>query len=165
MDAQSKNLLKKAFKFIGFVFLTELTGVLGSLFTKPAIGSWYASLQKPSFNPPAWVFAPVWIVLFLLMAAAAFIFSETTVSDQSFRKNTMLLFYFHLFLNFAWNVIFFGLNMILVAVVEIGILLMLIIAVTRRFYKVNKISGYLMLPYILWVAFATILTMAIFIMN
>jgi len=165
MEKQTKNLLKKAFKFIGFVLVSELTGIAGSFFTMPAIGGWYASLAKPSFNPPNWLFAPVWTILFFFMGTAAFLVSESKTSQTDFKKSSINLFFLHLFFNFLWNVLFFGLNMLLVSVVEILLLLAIIVLLTVRFYKINKVAGYLMIPYVLWVSFASILTSYIFLLN
>jgi len=133
----------------------------GSLFTTPSIGNWYATLNKPSFNPPNYLFGPVWTLLFTLMAISAYL-----VWKKRRRVTTELKLYAtQLGLNFLWSYLFFGLHRPELALFEI-ILLWIFIALTiTGFYKVDKLAAYLLIPYILWVSFAAFLNYSIVTLN
>jgi tryptophan-rich sensory protein len=149
-----------------FVSLTicQLAGVIGSLFTIPAIPTWYATLAKPTYNPPSWVFAPVWTTLFLLMGISAFLVWRKGIENP--RVNLALRFFIiQLILNSLWSVLFFGLRSPLLGLVEIIILWIFILLTILYFFKVSKIAGILLLPYILWVSFAAVLNFSIWRLN
>ena len=134
---------------------------LGSLVTTPAIGDWYYLLNKPSFSPPNWVFGPAWTVLFALMATSAYL-----VWRKQKKIGTPLKIYgIQLFLNFLWSYLFFGIRRPDLALLEIFFLWFFIFLTIKKFYKVDKLAGYLLLPYILWVSFATLLNLSIVSLN
>jgi benzodiazapine receptor len=139
-------------------------GAIGSIFTAPAIPTWYAALQKPSFNPPNWLFAPAWITLYLLMGVAAFLIWRQGLSQKGVRS-ALIVFLVQLVLNALWSVVFFGLQSPLWGVVVILALWVAILLTILRFFRLSTAAGSLMLPYILWVSFAAVLNIAIFMLN
>ena len=153
---------KDLLKLIGFVLLSNLAGIIGSIFTRESVNTWYLTLTKPSFNPPGWIFGPVWTLLYILMGIAAFL-----VYKRGYKKaKTALNFFFiQLFFNALWSFLFFGLKNPFLAFIEIIILLTFIVITTYHFYKLEKRAAYLMLPYLAWVSFATILNLFLFILN
>jgi len=151
-------------KILIAVSVSELAGIIGSVFTSPAIPGWYEGLIKPEFNPPSWVFAPVWTALFALMGVAAFLVWKKGV-DQKKVKIALSLFVVQLVLNTLWSIIFFGLKNPGMAFVEIIILLTAILATFIAFLKVSRPAALLLLPYICWVAFASYLNFVIWSLN
>ncbi|MFH1828774.1 MAG: TspO/MBR family protein [Nanoarchaeota archaeon] len=152
--------MKKIWKLIISIVLPFLASAIGSLFTASSVSSWYTTLIKPSFNPPSWVFGPVWTILYLLMGVSLYL-----VWIKKFDKNAFTFFGIQLVLNALWSILFFGLKSPLFAFIEIVFLWIAILITIIYFYKINKISAYLLIPYILWVSFAAILNFAIFILN
>ena len=153
---------KKTLILVVFILITHLAGVIGSLFTAPSINNWYVFLEKPSFSPPNWLFAPAWLTLYTLMGIAAFlvwaVYNQATEEGaKKRRKNTLWLYGIHLIFNALWSVIFFGLQNPAWAFFEIVILWILTLLVLLKFYKVKKAAGMLLLPYLLWVSFAATL--------
>jgi len=159
-----KNTLIAASKLITSIIVCQLTGVLGSIFTRPAIPTWYATLKKPSFTPPDGVFSPVWITLFVLMGIAAFLVWNKGLSDQRV-KIALSIFVVQLILNVLWSVMFFGLRSPLVGLIEIVVLWVVILLSILYFLKVSNIAGILLVPYILWVSFAAVLNFSIWRLN
>jgi len=159
-----KNTLIAASKLITSIIICQLAGVLGSIFTRPAIPTWYATLKKPSFTPPDGVFSPVWITLFVLMGIAAFLVWNKGLSDQRV-KIALSIFVVQLILNFLWSVMFFGLRSPLVGLIEIVVLWIAILLSILYFLKVSNIAGILLIPYILWVSFAAVLNFSIWRLN
>lgn len=149
---------------IGWIAASQTAGIVGSLFTVSAIPTWYESLAKPSWNPPGWIFGPVWTILYTLMGIAAYRIWRKGMKKQAVRQ-AVILFSIHLAFNALWSIIFFGLQHIPLAFLEILVLLCLIVIVTLRFYHLDKIAAYLLLPYLVWVSFATYLTYAILRLN
>lgn len=137
-------------------------GTASGLITAGEITDWYALLNKPSWNPPNWIFGPVWTVLYILMGIA---FARVWHSDHSLKKYAMTLFIGQFLLNLLWTPVFFGLHKLLVALVIILLLLGLLIYTTHTFSKIDKTAAYLLVPYILWVSFATILNGTIWSLN
>jgi len=152
----------KVLKAIGCIILAEVVGGLGALFTYSAIPTWYASLNKPSFSPPNYLFAPVWTFLYALMGLALYLVWE---SKSKNRMWAYVVFYAQLFLNFLWSFIFFGQKMPGLAFVEIVILWVLILVNIILFWRINKWAGIMLLPYIAWVSFASILNYALYSLN
>lgn len=145
------------------IVVCELAGVAGSIVTMPAIAGWYSMIAKPFFTPPSWLFAPVWIILFLLMGLS--LYYVLTVKHT---KDTLLgvtLFGTQLLLNILWSLIFFGVHSTFFAFVEIIILLITIILTIDVFWRINKTSAYLLIPYAVWVGIASILTYSIWVLN
>jgi len=144
--------------------LPQLAGLAGSLFTTPAIPAWYAGLEKPSFNPPNWIFAPVWTLLFLLMGISLyFIWGRGLENKKS--KIAVLIFAVQLALNALWSIVFFGFHNLGAAFVAIIFLWFAIFVNIVAFAKISKQAAYLLLPYILWVSFAAILNFSILTLN
>jgi tryptophan-rich sensory protein len=137
-----------------FLIATLGTGAVASLFTSPAIPTWYAGLNRPGFTPPNWVFAPVWTALYILMAFAAWRVWKKT----GLRSVEMAAFAIQLALNFGWSVVFFGLHRIGAALIEIAILDVAILATLLLFFRRDRLAGLLFAPYLAWVLFATVLT-------
>lgn len=155
--------VKHWFKFIVAIVVCNLAGVVGSFFTTPAIDGWYATLLKPSFSPPNWVFAPVWTTLFTLMGVALFL----VIKKKPFTSviPAILLFGLQLLANIAWSFLFFGLHSPLLGLVDILVLLILIVCTIVAFYKISKVAAYLLIPYVVWVSFATILNFYLWRLN
>ena len=151
-------------KFIVAIVVCQLAGFVGSLLTTPSIPTWYAALRKPSFNPPNWIFGPVWTTLFVLMGISAFIVWNKGL-DRKGVKAALVLFIIQLVLNMLWSYLFFTLHSPLYAFVEIIILWLAILLTMLKFFPISRAAGYLLLPYILWVSFAAVLNFTIFRLN
>lgn len=150
-------------KLIVSLVLCFAVAFLGSLVTTPSIDSWYATLQKPSFNPPNWIFGPVWTVLYFLMGVSLYMVWNQAKGKKS--KKAIQVFLVQLALNFLWSVAFFGFHAPTVAFITIVILWGTILYTILLFYKLSKPAAYLLIPYLLWVSFATILNLAIVVLN
>lgn len=155
---------KKILLFIFSIAICQIAGLVGSIFTTPAIPLWYASLAKPSFNPPNWVFAPVWTTLFLLMGIALYLVLREFPEKPS-SKNALIAFAIQLALNTGWSIMFFGLKSPLAGFIWIVILWLAILVTIITFSRITKTGAILLLPYILWVSFATILNFFIWRLN
>jgi benzodiazapine receptor len=160
--AESKMIL--ILKLIISVVICQLAGVIGSIFTRPAIPTWYASLNKPAFNPPNWVFSPVWITLYILMGIAAFLVWSKGLNVRHV-KLALVLFAVQLILNALWSAVFFGLKSPLLGLFVIVILWIAILFTILNFYKVSGTAGFLLIPYILWVSFASVLNFSLWRLN
>lgn len=144
--------------------LTELAGGVGALFTTPAIATWYPNLVQPVGTPPDFVFGPVWTTLFALMGIALFlIWRQTGLKTE--RRQAFILFGAQMILNVLWSALFFGLKSFAAASVEIVCLWLAIVATQVAFAKVSRPAAWLLLPYLLWVSFATYLTLAFWSLN
>jgi tryptophan-rich sensory protein len=139
-------------------------GIIGSVFTTPAIPTWYASLEKPIFTPPSWLFAPAWITLYLLMGIAAFLVWRLGVHRRDV-KIALVVFLVQLVLNTLWSVAFFGMQSPLYGMVVIALLWMAILATIVLFARLSKAAAWLLVPYILWVSFAAALNVSIWLLN
>lgn len=178
----------KIIKLVISIIICEGAGIVGSIFTVPVISTWYVALQKPSFNPPNWIFAPVWTILFLLMGISLYLVWEKGFKVQDFEskqsgkkawnpvseklwsgswreENAVAIFVLQLVLNILWSVIFFGLKLPAAAFSEILMLWAAIMYTIFNFYRISKPAAYLLIPYILWVSFATILNFSVAILN
>lgn len=149
-------------KIIVCVLLCTGLGFLSGLVTSGQINDWYSSIQKPSWNPPNWIFGPVWTTLYILMGIAA-----ALIWHSGHQKKNMALryFVFQFFLNLLWSFIFFGLHQPGAAFAEIILLLVMIALTVTSFFSIHKTAGLLLLPYILWVSFATVLNGTIWWLN
>ncbi|ETZ20324.1 TspO/MBR family protein [Pedobacter sp. V48] len=154
----------KPFAFIINIAIPLAMGAIGAWFTSQYVKTWYVTLNKPSFNPPNWVFAPVWTTLFILMGIAAYLVWLKREQVQYFTR-TVAIYLIQLVLNVMWSFLFFYAHEIGLALFEIIALLLVIIINAMVFYKIDKTAGLLFIPYILWVGFATILTYSIFSLN
>ncbi len=150
----------KGWKLIISIIIPFLASIIGSLFTTSSVSTWYVELIKPSFNPPSWVFGPVWTTLYLLMGISLYL-----VWTTKFDRKAFTVFGIQLFLNALWSVLFFGLRNPLLAFIEIILLWIAIIATIILFYRINKKAAYLLIPYILWVSFAAILNLSLYLLN
>lgn len=151
-------------KLIFSVALCQLVGIIGGLFNAATIRTWYLTLNKPPFNPPNWVFGPMWITLYLLMSIALFLV-WTTDSPGKTKQMAMTFFFIQLAINMAWSFFFFYLKSPGLALIDIIVLLIFILLTIWKFFPVNRTAGYLMLPYLLWVGFAAILNYSIWTLN
>lgn len=147
---------------VGIVILCNLIGSLGALWTS-SDSSWYKELKKPGFNPPSWVFGPVWTLLFTLMGIALYFVWTSPASNT--KTIALVLFGIQFIFNVLWSYLFFGLQNPFLALIEIFILLALIITSGIYFFAVNNLSGYLLIPYFLWVGFASFLNYSIWSLN
>lgn len=155
--------IAKFLKLLASIALPLGLGAIAGLFTADAVPEWYAGLNKPSFNPPNWLFGPVWTSLYILMGISFFLIWKQNPGKD--RNRAVLVFLLQLSLNFSWSFIFFYFNRIGLALLEIILLLLFIILMLVMFYKLNKIASFINIPYLLWVSFATILNAGYFILN
>lgn len=149
-------------KLILSILLPQMAGAIGSFFTIQAIPTWYALLNKPSFSPPNWIFAPVWLALYLMMGISLYI---NWTSKKKMAKSNVRLFFIHLFFNFIWTPVFFGAKNLGLALVIIVVIWILIVEMIRRFWSVNKAASLILIPYLLWVSFATLLNFTLWRIN
>ena len=156
--------MRKALGILGFVAACELAGIIGSVFTTPSIPGWYAGLAKPVFNPPNAVFAPVWTALYALMGLAAFLVFVKGLEKKDVRT-ALSFFAAQLLLNVLWSVVFFGAHAILGGAVVIVLLWAMILASIRLFFKISRTAACLLIPYVLWVSFATVLNISLYVLN
>ena len=154
------NILKLIFS----ILVCQLAGIMGSIFTSPSIPVWYAGLQKPLFTPPSWVFAPVWIFLFTLMGLSLYLILKRSFKDRLVKLG-ILVFGIQLVLNTGWSIIFFGLRNPCYAFLEILVLILAISFTIILFWKINRKTAYLLLPYLVWVVFAAFLNFSIWRLN
>ncbi len=146
------------------ILLCNAAGFIGSVFTFSAIPTWYAALVKPEFNPPNWIFGPVWTTLYILMGVALYIvWNKGLKSNLS--KTAVTFFGVQLTLNALWSILFFGLQNTLIAFIGIVFLWFSIALSIYYFYKISKPAAYLLIPYIFWVSFAAILNYSIYLLN
>lgn len=155
-----KNLPKLFISVIG----CELVGFLGTPFTISAIPTWYATLNKPFFAPPNWIFGPVWTTLYLLMGVAFYLILKQDWKKKRVRTAANY-FLAQLGLNFIWSPIFFGLRAPLLGLIVIVAMWVLIVMTMKKFYPLSRLAFYLLVPYLLWVSFATLLNAAIVVLN
>jgi benzodiazapine receptor len=156
--------MKKAARLVLAIVVCELAGLIGALFTTPSIPGWYAGLTKPPFNPPGWVFAPVWTALYALMGLAAWLVYEKGNKRAEVRK-ALAVFVVQLVLNTLWSIVFFGAHQLFGAVIVIVLLWLMILWTILLFRKISKAAAWLLVPYILWVSFATLLNVSLAVLN
>lgn len=142
------------------IIISELAGIIGAIFTTPSIPTWYATLAKPALTPPAWVFGPVWTILFALMGIAAFLIWRSGWGRRDVRF-ALMFFAIQMVLNIFWSIIFFGWHNPGLAFVEINLLWLAILVTIGVFSKISKTAAWLLLPYILWVSFAVYLNYSV----
>ncbi len=159
----SSGPVRQVLALLGFVAVCLAAGGIGGAITTPAIAGWYAPLAKPSFNPPNWIFGPVWTALYLLMALAAWLVWRRAGWRNA--RAALLLFALQLVLNGAWSLLFFGLHRIDLALADIVALLAAVVATALAFRRHSMMATLLLLPYLAWVAFATVLNFAIWRLN
>lgn len=156
--------MKNTRKFIGTVVGVETVGILSSILSASAITSWYPTLHKPDFSPPNWIFGPVWTLLYFCIGSAFYlVWNKGFKSKQSVSARSY--FFIQLALNFIWTPVFFTLKSPMLALLIIILMWVFISITTIKFYSISKIAGYLMIPYLLWVSFATLLNSSIVNLN
>ncbi len=150
----------KYLSLLSILLATFLASAIGGIVTSSNKEPWYSEIILPSFNPPSWIFGPVWTVLYVLMSIAAWA-AWIKLSE----KKILQIYFAHLFFNGIWSVIFFGFHLIFIALIDLIIILFFIIWLMRIYYQVNKISFLLMIPYLLWSSYALMLNATIFYLN
>ena len=146
------------------IIVCQAAGLIGSLFTFAAIPTWYASLAKPSFSPPNWLFGPVWTTLYIFMGVAMYLVWQKGTKKKDVRQ-ALTLFIIHLVFNAGWSIVFFGLQSMLGGMVALIILWGFIVAVIREFYRIDRRAAYLLIPYLVWVSFAGVLNFSLLLLN
>jgi len=146
------------------ILICLLAGFIGSIFTSKSVSTWYTTLNKPSFNPPDWVFAPVWTTLFILMGVSLYLVWSKGLEVEGV-KSAIIIFSVQLLLNVLWSLLFFGLQSPLYAFIDIIVLWIMILLTIVYFYRISPVSSYLLFPYILWVSFAAVLNFMIVRLN
>ena len=146
------------------IILCVVVGSLGSVFTAPAIGTWYSLLAKPAWTPPNWLFGPVWTTLFILMGVALYLVWDKGLKAKGV-KLALQMFCVQFALNILWSFLFFGLRSPLYGFVEIIILWVAIAATIWRFYIISKPAAYALVPYIVWATVATVLNYQVMVLN
>lgn len=157
--------MNKITRILTVVVTCLAIGYFSGMVTRSSIATWYPTLIKPSFNPPNWIFAPVWSMLYVMMGVAAGLVWNRIESEKEAVKKALLFFAIQLALNALWSFLFFGLMNPMLAGLEIIILWLMIYETYLQFAKINKIAGYLLLPYLAWVSFATVLNASIWWLN
>ena len=160
INSDKKNILWLFF----FISLCLIFGNgLGGYFTFISVETWYQTLNKPNFNPPDWVFGPVWTTLYILMGISVWLVWKRKPSAD--RTIGIRIFWVQLFFNILWTYIFFGIQKIGLSFLEIIFLIFLILSNVIYFLKIDKIAGYLLIPYLIWILYTSILTYNIWILN
>jgi benzodiazapine receptor len=157
--------MNKVVKIVIALVICLMVGYSASVVTRPSVESWYPTLIKPAFNPPNWIFMPVWTLLYILMAVAAGLVWDKIKEQNQEVKVALGFFLIQLTLNAIWSYIFFGLKNPMLALIEIALLWLMIYETYLKFTKINKTAGYLLIPYMAWVAFAGILNASIWWLN
>ena len=147
------------------VIICLAVGYLSGMVTRASITTWYPTLVKPSFNPPNWIFAPVWTSLYVMMGVAAGLIWNQITTQKSAVTKALQFFIIELVLNALWSYLFFGLHNLMLATIEVVLLWLMIFETYSQFAKINKTASYLMLPYLAWVSFASVLTASIWWLN
>ena len=146
---------------LGLILLvTFVASGIGGFVTSSFKEPWYSEIILPTFNPPSWIFGPVWTTLYIFMSVAAWI-----VWNKTLDKKNLQIYFVHIFFNAIWSVIFFGFHQIFIALIDLGIILIFIIWLMKIYYQINKISFVLMIPYLLWSSYALVLNATIFYLN
>ena len=154
-------LKNKILSFILFFLVTFSASFIGGLASINLKEPWYSQLIKSNYNPPDWVFAPVWTTLYLMMTFAIWFYWHSKRRDI----NTIYIYFIHIVFNTTWSIVFFGLHQILLALIVLMILIILIIILILKFKRVNYVSAYLMIPYLLWSCYALFLNFNLYILN
>ena len=153
--------MKNKYLSLAVIFLiTFIAPLIGSYATATFKEPWYSEIILPSFNPPSWVFAPVWTTLYLMMTIAIW-----KIWKNSFDTKILKIYFIHLFFNSTWSVIFFGFHLIGLALINLIIILLFIIVLMKEYFSRDRISFYLMTPYFAWSSYALILNISIFFLN
>lgn len=156
--------LHDSIKLVISIAACMLAGFIGQIFTRPSITNWYALLEKPFFTPPSWLFAPVWFLLYTMMGISAFLIWRKGIENHFVREG-LVIFLVQLILNTLWSFAFFGLKSPIGGLIVIVPLWTAILLTIINFFRTSMTAAWLLLPYILWVSYATVLNFAIYILN
>ena len=156
--------ISKVLRFIASIIICLLAGIIGSIFTISQVNTWYLTLNKPFFNPPSWVFSPVWTTLFILMGVSLYIVWNEGIERRNIR-HALYIFGVQLVLNVSWSAVFFGMENLLGGLIVIILLWITIFITIIRFKEISKAAAYLLIPYIVWVTFAGLLNLVIWMIN
>ncbi len=156
--------IRDIWKLVVSIVACLAAGAIGSIFTRSAVTTWYATLGKPAFSPPNWLFAPVWTLLYILMGIAAFLVWRKGLGNRQVRS-ALIVFLIQLILNTLWSVVFFGLESPLFGLVVISVLWVVILVTVIQFFKISRAASMLLWPYLLWVTFAAVLNSSIWLLN
>ena len=157
--------MNKALRIVLVVTTCLVIGYLSGIVTRESITTWYPTLIKPFFNPPNWIFAPVWTALYIMMGVAGGLVWNQIETQPELVKKGFLFFIIQLGLNALWSYLFFGLHNPFLALIEVILLLLMIFETYVIFKKIDRIAGMLMVPYLCWVTFATLLNASIWWLN
>ncbi len=169
-DVFRVKLPKSILKLVASIALCQSAGIIGSFFTVSSIQNWYNLLNQPSFRPPNWLFGPVWTILYTLMGISFYLI-WVKLNDKKYLKKAkqirlaLVIFLIHLFFNATWSIIFFGQNNIFLALINILVIWVFIVILISKFWSLDKRASILLIPYLAWVSFATILNYSIWILN
>lgn len=156
-------MLRSIFKFLTSLFVPLALGYIAGQYTSEAVPGWFASLNKPAFNPPGWVFGPVWTLLYILMGLSFFhIWIKPRIKERTVAK---IIYIVQLLLNFAWSFLFFYYQNIALALIDIIVLDVVVVIMLLKFYQLKPTAAYLNIPYLLWILFATALNAAFYFLN
>lgn len=155
--------MNKTVKLILCLLLTLSVGAIGGIATASGVNDWYITLNKPVFNPPNYLFGPVWTVLYVLMGISFYLILQS--HNPILRKRAVIIFCLQLFLNFCWSFLFFKFQLLGLAFIEIIFIWFSIILMIVTFHKINKTASYIQIPYLLWVSFASVLNGSIWVLN
>lgn len=166
MNSTTENVILKLsiWKLIISIAICEATGIISSLLSGPFMNPWFNSLIKPSWNPPSYIFGPVWTALYLLMGISLWLVWKSNASTNK-KEVAIIFFTLQLFLNFWWSLLFFKFHLTGLALVDIGLLLILIVITIVQFFPISRVASYILIPYILWVSFAAVLNYFIWTLN
>ena len=155
------SLPKKIISLLIFTLLAFAASAWGSYITSLYKEPWYSMLATPTFNPPEWVFAPVWITLYIAMSVGIWLI---WINPKRVEK-IIYIYFVHLLINGSWSIFFFGLHLILVSLVIIAVIIFFVVWLIKLYYPINKFSSFLMVPYLAWLSYAFVLNFYIFILN
>ena len=144
-----------------FIILAFAASAWGGLITSFYKEPWYSTIVKPSFNPPDWIFGPAWITLYIAMSVAVWLI---WINPKKTEK-IIYIYFVHLLINGSWSLFFFGLHLILVSLIIIAVIIFLVAWLIKLYYPINKLSSFLMVPYLMWLSYAFVLNFYIFILN
>ncbi|RYZ00390.1 MAG: tryptophan-rich sensory protein [Chitinophagaceae bacterium] len=156
--------MKNGWKLLISLLLPQLAAAAGAFFTISDPGSWYQSIRRPAWNPPGWVFGPVWTVLYVLMGISLFLIWKGA-RNSSLKRSAILLWSVQLFFNACWSPLFFGAHMIGTALVDLCVLWILVLLTIILFARMSRAAAWLLVPYIAWVSFAGFLNYSIYLLN
>ncbi|MBI4137187.1 tryptophan-rich sensory protein [Candidatus Roizmanbacteria bacterium] len=162
--------MSNKWRLLGAILICQSAGIIGSFFTASAIPGWYASLEKPVFTPPNWLFAPVWLILYTVIGISLYriwLKRRRLVhkTEDGAIISALYLFYIHLVINAYWSIVFFGMKDLLSAVLIIFILTAMVLVLIAQFFRIDRIAGILLIPYYLWLVYASCLTLSIWQLN